>query len=149
MVPKKSGVTVVTNQDGESVPTREQTRRGAFAFQPGNLILWPDPFPQTFIDQMLERLASWLGVDMYLVPWWDNHNGNSRPDLHWRIKPILTSQSNHLIWSNQHLDSPHRTSDSWHYASPRSEPDKLIITYRIRTRKSWDHVLVAHAVEQV
>ena len=58
MVPKKSGVTVVKNEDNEHVPTRVQTGwRMCIGYRKLNAATCKDHFPLPFIDQMLERLG--------------------------------------------------------------------------------------------
>ena len=58
VVPKKSGVTVVRNQDNELVPTRIQSGwRVCIDYHKMNVMTRKDHFPLPFIDQMLERLA--------------------------------------------------------------------------------------------
>jgi hypothetical protein len=58
VVPKKSGVTVVTNEENELVPTRVQTGwRVCIDYRKLNCATRKDHFPLPFIDQMLERLA--------------------------------------------------------------------------------------------
>ncbi|XP_068317077.1 uncharacterized protein [Pyrus communis] len=55
-VPKKSGVTVVTNAENELVPTRIQTGwRVCIDYRKLNATTRKDHFPLPFIDQMLER----------------------------------------------------------------------------------------------
>ncbi|CAN6697898.1 unnamed protein product [Malus baccata var. baccata] len=57
-VPKKSGVTVVTNAENELVPQRIQTGwRVCIDYRKLNATTRKDHFPLPFIDQMLERLA--------------------------------------------------------------------------------------------
>ncbi|CAN6552230.1 unnamed protein product [Malus baccata var. baccata] len=59
-VPKKSGVTVVTNAKNELVPTRIQTRwRVCIDYRKLNATTRKDHFLLPFIDQMLERLAGY------------------------------------------------------------------------------------------
>ncbi|CAN6718472.1 unnamed protein product [Malus baccata var. baccata] len=59
-VPKKSGVTVVTNAENELVPTRIQIGwRVCINYRKLNATTRKDHFPLPFIDQMLERLASY------------------------------------------------------------------------------------------
>ncbi|CAN6562633.1 unnamed protein product [Malus baccata var. baccata] len=59
-VPKKSEVTVVTNAENELVPTRIQTGwRVCIDYRKLNATTRNDHFPLPFIDQMLERLASY------------------------------------------------------------------------------------------
>ncbi|GKB37951.1 reverse transcriptase domain-containing protein [Tanacetum coccineum] len=57
-VPKKGGMTVVTNEDNELVPTRTVTRwRVCIDYHKLNEATRKDHFPLPFMDQMLERLA--------------------------------------------------------------------------------------------
>ncbi|KAM1321565.1 hypothetical protein ACFX2F_014626 [Malus domestica] len=59
-VPKKSGVTVVTNAENKLVPTRIQTGwRVCIDCRKLNATTRKDHFPLPFIDQMLERLAGY------------------------------------------------------------------------------------------
>ena len=58
MVPKKSGITVVKNDDDELIPTRIQIGwRVCIDYRKLNVETRKDHFPLPFIDQMLERLA--------------------------------------------------------------------------------------------
>ncbi|KAM1832528.1 hypothetical protein ACFX13_022453 [Malus domestica] len=58
VVPKKSGVTMVKNEDNELVPTRIQTGwRVCIDYRKLNATTRKDHFLLPFIDQMLERLA--------------------------------------------------------------------------------------------
>ena len=58
MVPTKSGITVVRNEENELVPTRVQTGcRVCIDYRKLNSATRKDHFPLPFIDQMLERLA--------------------------------------------------------------------------------------------
>nr|GEU44171.1 reverse transcriptase domain-containing protein [Tanacetum cinerariifolium] len=57
-VPKKEGVTVVTNDENKLVPTRLVTRwRVCIDYQKLNEATRKDHFPLSFMDQMLERLV--------------------------------------------------------------------------------------------
>ncbi|GJW72355.1 reverse transcriptase domain-containing protein [Tanacetum coccineum] len=57
-VPKKSGITVVTNKNDELVPTRTITGwRVCIDYRKLNEATAKDHFPLPFMDQMLERLA--------------------------------------------------------------------------------------------
>ncbi|CAN6685904.1 unnamed protein product [Malus baccata var. baccata] len=57
-VPKKSGVTVVENEENELVPTRIQTGwQVCIDYRKLNATTRKDHFPLPFLDQMLERLA--------------------------------------------------------------------------------------------
>ncbi|CAN6707622.1 unnamed protein product [Malus baccata var. baccata] len=59
-VPKKSGVTVVTNAENELVPQRVQTGwRVCIDYRKLNTTTRKDHFPLPFIDQMLERLVGY------------------------------------------------------------------------------------------
>ncbi|XP_042038334.1 uncharacterized protein LOC121784238 [Salvia splendens] len=61
MVPKKSGIQVVTNENNELVPTRLVTGwRMCIDYRKLNEATRKDHFPLPFIDQMLERLADLL-----------------------------------------------------------------------------------------
>ena len=58
LVPKKTGIIVVKNQNDELVPTRIQNGwRVCIEYRKLNAITHKDHFPLPFIDQMLERLA--------------------------------------------------------------------------------------------
>ncbi|CAN6585954.1 unnamed protein product [Malus baccata var. baccata] len=58
MVPKKTGITVVKNDNNELVPTRMTTGwRSCVDYRKPNNSTRKDHFPLPFIDQMLERLA--------------------------------------------------------------------------------------------
>jgi hypothetical protein len=58
VVPKKAGLTVVTNKDNELVPTRIQSGwRVCIDYRKLNAATRKDHFPLPFIDQMVERLA--------------------------------------------------------------------------------------------
>ena len=58
VVPKKSGITVIKNQNNEIVPTRIQNGwRVCIDYQKLNLVTRKDHFPIPYIDQMIERLA--------------------------------------------------------------------------------------------
>ncbi|XP_058217314.1 uncharacterized protein LOC131328383 [Rhododendron vialii] len=58
VVPKKSGVTVVRNEENELVPTRVQTGwRVCIDYRKLNASTRKDHFPLPFIDQILERIA--------------------------------------------------------------------------------------------
>jgi len=58
VVSKKSGVTVITNENNELVPTRVQTGwRECINYRKHNSMTRKDHLPLPFIDQMLERLA--------------------------------------------------------------------------------------------
>ncbi|CAL8135414.1 unnamed protein product [Prunus armeniaca] len=58
VVPKKSGVTVVENDNGEMVPTRVTTGwRMCIDYRKLNSVTRKDHFPLPFLDQILERVA--------------------------------------------------------------------------------------------
>jgi hypothetical protein len=58
VVPKRAGVTVVQNKEGELVPTRVQSGwRVCIDYRKLNTATRKDHFPLPFIDQMMERLA--------------------------------------------------------------------------------------------
>src|SRR5262249_13346463 len=58
VVPKKEGVTEVTNEKNELIPNRTVTSwRMCICYRKLNKATRKDHFPLPFIDQMLERLA--------------------------------------------------------------------------------------------
>ncbi|XP_043817312.1 uncharacterized protein LOC122724981 [Manihot esculenta] len=58
VVPKKTGITIVPNSEGELVPTRVQNGwRVCMDYRKLNTATRKDHFPLPFMDQMLERLA--------------------------------------------------------------------------------------------
>lgn len=58
VVPKKSGVTVVKNENNELIPTRIQTGwRMCIDYRKLNSVTRKDHFPLPFLDQVLERIA--------------------------------------------------------------------------------------------
>ncbi|KAM1277747.1 hypothetical protein ACFX2J_029853 [Malus domestica] len=60
VVPKKSGITVVKNEEQELVPTRVVTGwRVCIDYRKLNAMTRKDHFPLPFLDQMLERLAGY------------------------------------------------------------------------------------------
>ena len=58
VVPKKSGITVVENEEGELLPTRISSGwRVCIDYRKLNVVTRKDHFLLPFIDQILERLA--------------------------------------------------------------------------------------------
>ncbi|KAL4311773.1 hypothetical protein GQ457_01G016960 [Hibiscus cannabinus] len=58
MCPKKGGITVVTNEENELLPTRKVTGwHICIDYRKLNKAKKKDHFPLLFIDQMLDRLA--------------------------------------------------------------------------------------------
>ena len=58
VVPKKGGMTIIENENGEMIPTRAPTRwRVCIDYCKLNKATKKDHFPLPFIDEMLERLA--------------------------------------------------------------------------------------------
>ena len=56
VVPKKSGITVVENEKGESIPTRTSiTWRACIDYRKLNTVTREDHFSLPFIDQILEQ----------------------------------------------------------------------------------------------
>ncbi|RVW35246.1 Retrovirus-related Pol polyprotein from transposon 17.6 [Vitis vinifera] len=63
VVPKKSGITVMKNDEGDLIPTRLTTGwRVCIDFRKLNAVTKKDHFPLPFLDQVLERVA---GHDYY------------------------------------------------------------------------------------
>ncbi|XP_013607832.1 PREDICTED: uncharacterized protein K02A2.6-like [Brassica oleracea var. oleracea] len=59
VVPKKGGITVITNEKTELIPTRTVTgHRMCIDFRKLNVVTRKDHFPLPFIDHMLERLVN-------------------------------------------------------------------------------------------
>nr|GEU32746.1 reverse transcriptase domain-containing protein [Tanacetum cinerariifolium] len=96
-VPKKGGMTVITNNENELVPTRLVTGwRVCIDYRKLNEATRKDHFPLPFMDQMLERLA---GNEYYYFL--DGFSGyfqipltrrtRKKPRLHARMKHLLTS----------------------------------------------------------
>ena len=60
VVPKKSGVAVVKNENNELIPTRVTTNwRVCIDYRKLNLVTSKDHFPLLFMDQILERVAGY------------------------------------------------------------------------------------------
>jgi len=60
VVPKKSGVIVMTNEKNELIPIRIITGyRMCIDYRKLNLMIRKDHFPLPFIDQILERVAGY------------------------------------------------------------------------------------------
>ena len=58
MVPKKSDITVVKNNEGQLIPTRQATGwRVRIDYRKMNFVTRKDHFPLPFIDRILEKLA--------------------------------------------------------------------------------------------
>ena len=58
VLPKKSGITVVKNNEGESIPTRQTTGwKVCIDYRKMNSVTRKDHFSLPFIDQILEKLA--------------------------------------------------------------------------------------------
>ncbi|BBN67648.1 transposable element gene [Prunus dulcis] len=87
VVPKRTGITVVKNDNNELVPTRLTTGwRMCVDYRKLNTGTRKDHFPLPFIDQMLERLA---GRAFYCFL--DGYSGIIRFQSHQRIKRRLLS----------------------------------------------------------
>ncbi|XP_042432711.1 uncharacterized protein LOC122019295 [Zingiber officinale] len=77
VVPKKSGVTMVANEENELVPTRvKNSWRVCVDYRKLNQVSRKDHYPLPFIDQMLARLADLHrprgpGEDYLHLPFWD------------------------------------------------------------------------------
>jgi hypothetical protein len=66
VIPKKTRITVVKNQNDELVPTHVQNRwQVCIDYRKLNVVTHKNHFPLPFIDQMLERLA---GNSYYFFP---------------------------------------------------------------------------------
>ncbi|GJZ69784.1 reverse transcriptase domain-containing protein [Tanacetum coccineum] len=104
-VPKKGGMTVVTNDDNELVPTRLVTGwRVCIDYRKLNEATRKDHFPLPFMDQMLERLA---GNEYYCFL--DGFSGYSKSNLRSKKpsnRPHSPAQANgifllpHAFWFN-------------------------------------------------
>ncbi|RDY12207.1 hypothetical protein CR513_03027, partial [Mucuna pruriens] len=67
VVPKKSRMTVVKNQNNELVPTRVQnSRRVCINYRKLNQVAFKDHFPLPFIDQVLEML---IAICRFILHW--------------------------------------------------------------------------------
>nr|GEZ70208.1 reverse transcriptase domain-containing protein [Tanacetum cinerariifolium] len=90
-VPKKGGMTVITNDENELVPTRLVTGwRVCIDYRKLNEATRKDHFPLPFMDQMLERLA---GNEYYCFL--DGFSKISRPMTH------LLEKNSPFIFSNE------------------------------------------------
>ncbi|KAL4303062.1 hypothetical protein GQ457_10G009490 [Hibiscus cannabinus] len=77
-VPKKGGITVVTNDENELLPTRTVTGwRICMDYRKLNKATKKDHFPLSFIDQMMDRLA---GKEFYCY-----HDGNLGRDFQFML----------------------------------------------------------------
>jgi hypothetical protein len=66
VIPKKTRITIVKNQNDELVPTHVQNRwQVCIDYRKLNVVTHKDHFPLPFIDQMLESLA---GNSYYFFP---------------------------------------------------------------------------------
>jgi hypothetical protein len=80
VMPKRAGVTVMQNKEGELVPTRVQSGwRVCIDYRKLNTATRKDHFPFSFIDQMVERLA---GHEYYCFL--DDYSGYNQ--LLWTLK---------------------------------------------------------------
>ena len=58
MVPKKSGFTIIINENNELIPTRTMTGwRVCIDYRKLNITTTKDHYPLPFINQMLDRLV--------------------------------------------------------------------------------------------
>ena len=73
VVPKKSGVTVVANENNELIPTRVTSGwRVCIDYRKLNAVTRKDHFPLPFVDQMLERVG---GHEFYcFLDWYSGYN---------------------------------------------------------------------------
>ena len=77
VVPKKSGVTVVANENNELIPTRVTSGwRVCIDYRKLNAGTRKDHFPLPFVDQMLERVA---GHEFYCFL--DGYSGNNQIEI--------------------------------------------------------------------
>lgn len=77
VVPKKSGITVVKNDNDELIPTRVTTGwRVCIDYRKLNSVNREDHFPIPFVDQILERLA---GHQFYYFL--DKYSGNNQIEI--------------------------------------------------------------------
>ncbi|KAL3569991.1 hypothetical protein D5086_027240 [Populus alba] len=89
---QKSGVTVITNEKNELIPTRTVTGwRMCIDYRKLNSMTRKDHFPLPFMDQILERVA---GHEFYCFL--DGYQVTIKLKLHWKIKRRLLSHV-HLV----------------------------------------------------
>jgi len=88
VLPKRAGVIVVQNKEGELVPTRVQSRwRVCIDYRKLNTATRKDHFPLPFIDQMVERLAGheyyffWMVILDITRSLWTLKTKRRRPSL--------------------------------------------------------------------
>ena len=93
VVPNKSGVTIVKNENDELIPTQMTTGwRVCIYYQKLNLCTRKDHFPFPFIDQILERVA---GHAFYCFL--DGYSGYNQIEIAWRISRKLLSHVHSTI----------------------------------------------------
>ncbi|CAL9007280.1 unnamed protein product [Prunus brigantina] len=93
VVPKKSGVTVVKNEENELVPTRIQTGwRVCIDYRKLNATTRKDHFPLPFIDQMLESHLSKMHVQIQSLKTGQEFKVNGH-----RLKPYYECFEEHVV----------------------------------------------------
>jgi hypothetical protein len=101
VVPKKSGVTVITNEKNKLIPTRTITGwRMCIEYRKLNSMTRKDHFPLPFMDQILERVA---GYEFYCFL--DGYSGYKCGGHFSSRKTIVKIKQSGFYWPTMFKDS--------------------------------------------
>ncbi|GJS16703.1 reverse transcriptase domain-containing protein [Tanacetum coccineum] len=132
-VPKKGGMTVVTNEENELVPTRLVTGwRVCIDYRKLNEATCKDHFPLPFMDQMLERLA---GNEFYCFL--DGFSGYFQIPIDPKDQEKTTFTCPYGTFAYRLFDSFTKTSKQWSSESRIASQKNLERTVGKKTVPSW------------